>query len=965
MKNSAYKIIIFSVLLCCLALQPLSAQYFGKNKVNYDKFDWRIYKSAHFDVYYYPEEEAFLDDMVYWAETGYKYLSKKLNYELSQRTPLIFFKTHGEFEQQNIVPIFMPEGVGAFAEPVRNRMVIPLDDPPEKMYKLVVHEMTHIFQFDIFFQSNLVNRIRSNPPLWLTEGMAEHMAENLTTMDEMIARDLIVNDLIPPLDRLSPTHPIASYIIGQLIWDFIEDKWGEEGVRSFIWELRKNGPNYGGIKRSLKEVFNLTDEEFYNELRRSLRKKYLPLLVKKKEPIDYGKSITPEDFSYPIFSPVVSPSGELIAALTIQKDDLDLVIFSAKDGKIIKNLTPGFSGDYEYIIGEQLTVGFNGGRDISWSADGVQIAFLGRSGKMRSLFVVDITTDKIIHEVKLDIDQALSPALSADGKRVALSGSRNGIRDIFVVELSDYSIKNLTNDEFFDYSPTFSPDGKVIIYTSSVKGKTKLFSLNVDEPETTKMQLTYGDYDDIQPIFSSNGEKVFFSSDENGIFNVYSLDLKSKLVAQYTDLLGGAFSPAPLGEKEETIVYTSYHKGAYKLYEMALEEPVRTYTVVPQPETEEEAISSFQPSLTFTLEEENKEKQAKHKFFVENVQAQGGVASNGTVLTYSVISFSDMLGDNRFIFSFNTIGSLYRNVGFTYYSMKNRWNYGFSVYDQKIFFFNSIFQPDISNVILERLTIEYLGGSIFTSYPLNKFQRIELSANFVKRAFELPAYFYTKEADAVLRERLEKNYQGGKYVSLGVAFVGDTTRYKFFGPLSGRKYRFSFDYAPPFSDNFLSMYNLGTEFRNYTRISARSLLAFRFYGAMSLGEARDVFYFGGTNTLRGYSYLEFSGTRAFFINSELRFPLVDQIKFPIGFSIDSIRGSFFFDIGAAWFEGEEFNFFAPGEGRKLEDAKAAFGLGVSFYLFNYFELHWDFARRTDLVSIEPGWKVSFWIGNKF
>ena len=38
-----------------LAAAPVSAQfvpYYGKNKIKYDNFSWRIYKSAHFEVYY-------------------------------------------------------------------------------------------------------------------------------------------------------------------------------------------------------------------------------------------------------------------------------------------------------------------------------------------------------------------------------------------------------------------------------------------------------------------------------------------------------------------------------------------------------------------------------------------------------------------------------------------------------------------------------------------------------------------------------------------------------------------------------------------------------------------------------------------------------------------------------------------------------------------------------------------------
>ena len=66
--------------------------------------------------------------------------------------PLILFKTHSEFEQQNVAPGAAQEGVGAFAEPYRQRMVLPIDDPPDRLYGLIVHELTHQFEFDIIPQ---------------------------------------------------------------------------------------------------------------------------------------------------------------------------------------------------------------------------------------------------------------------------------------------------------------------------------------------------------------------------------------------------------------------------------------------------------------------------------------------------------------------------------------------------------------------------------------------------------------------------------------------------------------------------------------------------------------------------------------------------------------------------------------------------------------------------------------------
>jgi len=43
---------------------PLAAQYFGRNKVQYEKFDFRIMRTSHFDMYFYPAESLVVHDGV-------------------------------------------------------------------------------------------------------------------------------------------------------------------------------------------------------------------------------------------------------------------------------------------------------------------------------------------------------------------------------------------------------------------------------------------------------------------------------------------------------------------------------------------------------------------------------------------------------------------------------------------------------------------------------------------------------------------------------------------------------------------------------------------------------------------------------------------------------------------------------------------------------------------------------------
>src|ERR1044071_3948684 len=84
--------------------QTSMVPYFGKNNIHYDKFDWHIYTTDHFEIYYYPEIESHLERVAGYAESAYQQISADLKHDLSFKVQLILFKTHSEFEQQNVAP---------------------------------------------------------------------------------------------------------------------------------------------------------------------------------------------------------------------------------------------------------------------------------------------------------------------------------------------------------------------------------------------------------------------------------------------------------------------------------------------------------------------------------------------------------------------------------------------------------------------------------------------------------------------------------------------------------------------------------------------------------------------------------------------------------------------------------------------------------------------------------------------
>src|SRR5512140_3465998 len=45
-----------------LSAGPAAAQYFGRNKVQYENFKFRILRTEHFDIYFYPAEQDAVED---------------------------------------------------------------------------------------------------------------------------------------------------------------------------------------------------------------------------------------------------------------------------------------------------------------------------------------------------------------------------------------------------------------------------------------------------------------------------------------------------------------------------------------------------------------------------------------------------------------------------------------------------------------------------------------------------------------------------------------------------------------------------------------------------------------------------------------------------------------------------------------------------------------------------------------
>ncbi|HEY3055675.1 MAG TPA: hypothetical protein VGK31_07060 [Thermoanaerobaculia bacterium] len=976
-----------AVFFIAAALVATSAAPFGQNKIVYDKFNWHIYHSTHFDFYFYDEERGSLQRVVDNAESAYLNLSQKFNYQISKKIPLIFYATHSAFEQTNVDLNFISEGVGAFAEPARNRMVLPVDMSDDKLNQLITHELTHIFEYEIFFQGKLGKTIAANPPTWLMEGLASFMGQDEDSRDRMVLRDAVVNDRVPEITK-NPQGYFA-YRFGHAVFKFMQEKYGWEGLRDFIYEYRNTLGNT--VDKALKRAFDVTPDEFDTRFRTWLRKQYLPALVAKGEPQEYGEPFkVGQDIYSNEISPVPSPSGDLLAAFTTYKEDVDVVLFNIPERKLLKNLTAGYTSRYEYPIAQFFTTGPVMGRDIAFAPSGDQIALFVKRERGRNLLLINPLTAQIIRSVPMTIEQQLSPAFSPDGKKIAFAGNRNNQSDIYLYDIESGGVTNLTNDRFFDGAPVFSPDGKWLVFSSTVDTYAKLFKLNLANPKE-RFQLTTGNWNDSDAWFSPDGKRVFFSSDKQtgrniieaahiletnenqakregdtpppdptnfSAYNIYSLNLESGDLLQYTDVIGGCFTPVVFmgHNNRERMVFASYYKGDWRLFSTPTDRPLHTAekTTLPSAPVEAEARSTFHPESEFVIDEEKIEKRHGFKLFIDDVDVNAGVSSDQLFISRSIIYMSDMLGDRRFIAALDSVSS-FSNFDFLYFDLQHRTNWGVRLFDNRSFFT----APNYQTNRIERIRQDYreTGAIGILSYPFNRYHRIDAGAGYISRQI---AYPFAVEGGFAFFERKDN------FPLISGTFTGDSTSFKFFGPISGRRYEASVSYAPDLKNHGTLSADYTLDWREYYQLSSRTLLAARFFGAYSNGTFPNFYYFGGLNTLRGYDFRSIVGNRAAFANFEFRFPLIDILATPI-LAFQQVRGELFFDIGAANFNGisldtgQRFKFIQDG---RLMDGRSSVGWGLSFNFLGL-ELHWDFAKRYNLKETEGRSRTSFWIGQTF
>ena len=427
---------------------------FGKNRVQYDYFEWKFYRYAKYETYFYTGGKELA---IYTAKVARKHIKDQeafFEYDLRDKIQFIIYNKQSHFKQSNVGLSLENGELGGITNIMGSKVYLYFNGDHDDFNQKIKEGIAQVLVNQQIYGSNwrqvLKNSSLMSVPEWYQKGLTSYLSKGWSPEIENSVRDGVTSGKYKKFNRLSDDDAI---IAGHSLWAYVVDTYGEAVIPNILYMTRvtqsiEKGFLYvlGVSMKSLTKEWHIYYAKEYKDLTKTTQEDYLA-----KEIFKIKKRRNYSEFK-------VSPDGNNFAYVTNQLGQYKIYIYYKDNDKKYKIYKKEFKldriNDKSYPI-------------LEWHPSSEKLAYVTEEKGVLLMHFFDINSGGIQVKALFNMEKVTAMDYSESGKEMVFSGVYKGQSDLYIYYPGPNSHKKLTNDLYDDLEPRFIENSTKIVFTSN------------------------------------------------------------------------------------------------------------------------------------------------------------------------------------------------------------------------------------------------------------------------------------------------------------------------------------------------------------------------------------------------------------------------------------------------------------------------------------------------------------------